>query len=211
MSGYADKTRRPPRTLTDRELRQLLKVTGQHREGFRDHMILSLAIGTGLRISEIVALDVGDVCADLKKRTPRWTIQLRTFKRAGAGADPQDHRVHLPEATRYKLQKYLRTAVIVRGEPAPTTATPLFRSREGARLSVRRVREMFDEWQTRAGFDSHYNFHSLRHTAITLVRRGTGDIRIAQKFARHTNIGTTVRYEHASDEELARAVRGLPG
>jgi integrase len=207
--SYAASTR-PPRTLTDREVAKLLKVTGEHRAGFRDHVIFSLALGCALRESEIVALDVGDVSDGTKVKR---IIQLRTFKRAGAGADAADHRVHVPDATWFKLTKYVKGL----GDVAPTT--PLFSATKrnqnsklpvAWRLSTRRVRELFGEWQRRAGFDQVYNFHTLRHTAITNVRRATGDIRIAQRFGRHVNIGTTVRYEHASDEELAAAVRKLP-
>jgi site-specific recombinase XerC len=80
----------------------------------------------------------------------------------------------------------------------------------GRRLSTRSVREMFMSWQIRAGFDQHHNFHALRHTAISTVRRQTKDIRLAQRFARHANIATTVRYDHVSDEEVAAATKGLP-
>ena len=56
MSRYIDHIPTPPPTLTDEEQRRLLQVTGEHRAGFRDHMIVSLALGTGLRMHEIAAL-----------------------------------------------------------------------------------------------------------------------------------------------------------
>ncbi len=49
MTAYADAIARPPKTLTEREQRLLLKTTGQRVDGFRDHCIFSLALGTGLR------------------------------------------------------------------------------------------------------------------------------------------------------------------
>lgn len=205
---YADRTKRPPRTLTDREVKKILDVTGQARDGFRDHMIISLALGCGLRESEIIALDVLDVSSDGLK--PKRIIQLREFKRAAAGADPNDHRVHVPDATYYKLEKYLAADWKTQ---RPSTGTPLFRSRMGrngrmGRLGDRQVRRMFRKWQKRAGFDQLYNFHCLRHTAITNVRRAS-NIRLAQRFARHANIATTVRYDHVSDEEVAAAVKAV--
>ena len=60
MTAYADTISRPVKTLTEAEQRALLKVTGQHVDGFRDHVIFSLAMGTGLREHELLALDVGD-------------------------------------------------------------------------------------------------------------------------------------------------------
>lgn len=198
--GYATRTRRPPRTLTEAEQLRILKVTGEHRDGFRDHVILSLALGCGLRESEIVALDIDDVTAD--GRTPRRSLKLRVFKRGGGKADEDAQRVTLPDGTFYKLEKYLR------GLPAGYSG-PLFPSRQSTRLSDRRLRSMFRTWQRRAGFDQLFAFHHLRHTAISNVQRAARDVRITQKFARHANINTTMIYEHASDEELSRATKKL--
>ncbi len=136
--AFASRTRRPPRTLTAAALARLLKVTGEHREGFRDHVILSLAVGCALRESEIVALDVGDVTNN--GRTPKRTLQLRVFKRAGGNPDPERQRVPVPDGTYYKLEKYLRAR---RAKPT----SPLFVSQKGGRLSTRRVRAMFRDWQ----------------------------------------------------------------
>jgi integrase/recombinase XerC len=204
--SYAERTKRPPRTLTDAETKKILDVTGKAAAGFRDHMIISLALGTGIRQSEIVALTIGDV-AKADRKTPKRTIQLVVFKRAGTGNDPNDQRIHLPDSTFYKLEKYLRS--IKAWEYYPDTR--LFTSRKNMSLSTRAVRAMWRDWQERANFDLIYPFHTLRHTFITNVRRKTGDLRLAQKAARHINIQTTVRYEHASDEELASAVKGMPG
>ena len=55
MATYVDNIRNPPRTLTEAEQRRLLKVSGEHKAGFRDHLLFSLALGTGLREHEIKA------------------------------------------------------------------------------------------------------------------------------------------------------------
>jgi integrase len=199
--AFAARTRRPPKTLTDAEQKKILRVTGEHREHFRDNVIISIALGLALRESEIVALDVVDVSNDGLR--PKRTIQLRVFKRAGAGADPANQRLGMPDGTFYRLEKYLRTT------KRPLRA-PLFPSRQGDRLSVRRVRSMFRRWQKRAGFDNLYGFHHLRHTAISNLRRKTGDLLLCSRLARHANIETTRIYAHASDEEVLRAVKDLP-
>lgn len=207
--SYAERTKRPPRTLTDGEVAQLLRVSGMHADSFRDHVVFSVALGTGLREGEIVALDVGDVWDGEKVRR---TIQLRYFARKGnaASVDAKAQRVHLPDGTYYKLAKYMKARDADGFRPADRRGdAPLFWSRLAQRLSVRRVREIFQHWQRRAGFDNLYPFHSLRHTAITNAYRATRDIRIAQRVARHARIDTTTRYEHASDQEVAAAVRGL--
>jgi len=200
---YANRTRRPPRTLTDAEVAKLLKVSGRDREGFRDHLIFSFALGCGLREHEIVGLDVADV-AKLEGRTlrPLRTLKLRVFKGSGGRADPELQRVPLPDGTFYKLEKYLSMI--------DATDGPLFRSRKGGvRLSTRAVRGMFKKWQIAAGFDHPYAFHHLRHTSISNMQRAARDVRVTQRFARHANINTTTLYEHASDEEVLRATKGL--
>jgi integrase/recombinase XerC len=205
--SYAERTKRPPRTLTDREVKKILATTGAAKDGFRDHVIISLALGCGLRESEILGLNVGDVTND--GRTPKRIIQLRVFKNAKAGAHLSDHRVHVPDATFYKLEKYLQWTDGHFKIGQLHSSAQLFWSRKGNRLSDRSVRDMFHRWQKLAGFEHVYNFHTLRHTAISAVRRKTGDIRLAQRFARHANIATTVRYDHVSDEEVAAAVKGM--
>jgi integrase/recombinase XerC len=197
--AYAERTKRPPRTLTDREVKKILKVTGDAKAGFRDHVIISLALGCGLRESEIVGLNVGDVATDKDVHKPRRIIKLRVFKRSGKDVAQF---VHVPPATYYKLEKYLA------GVDDSLRPYPLFWSRKHKRLSQRRVREMWRNWQILAGFDRLYRFHDLRHTAITNVRK-VSSIKHAQIFARHANLATTARYDHVSDEELAEAVKDL--
>ena len=205
MSAYAERTKRPPRTFTARELGKILKAAGQAADGFRDRVIISLAVAMGLRQSEIVALNIEDVAKE-DRRTPKRTIQLRVFKRSGAGANPKDHRLPVPDSTFYLLEKYLTK--IRAWEYYPDT--PLFPSRKNLRISTRAVRAMFQKWQRAAAVDQLAGFHCLRHTAITNARKAS-TIKHAQRFARHANIASTVRYDHVSDEELAAAVKGLPG
>ena len=61
MSVYSDSALTPLQTFTEREQARLLKTTGEHRAGYRDHMLYSAAFGTGLREHELVGLDVGDL------------------------------------------------------------------------------------------------------------------------------------------------------
>jgi integrase/recombinase XerC len=202
--SYADRTKRPPKILSDAEQKRLLKVSGEHAEDFRDHMIFSLALGCALREHEIVGLDVGDV-ADERGLKAHRAIDLRVFK--GARREKGVQRVQVPDGTYYKLAKYLAHRFRT-WRPMPTE--PLFPTRQSARLSTRRVRELFAEWQQRAGFEHRYSFHALRHTSLTNVYRATKNIRLVQRVARHASLNTTVIYEHASDSEVASAVRGLP-
>lgn len=193
----------PPKTLTRAEQDALLAVTGQTAETYRDHMIFSIALGTGLRESEIAALDVGDVVN--RNGNARRRVELRVFKRCTD--NPARQEVALNGTLRHKLNRFLAWKK-ARGESLDTSA-PLFVSRKRNRLSTRRMRAMFRDWQQKAGFERVYHFHCLRHTACTNLYRDKRDIRLVQLFARHTNIVTTSIYAQPSDEDLVRAVEGL--
>lgn len=204
MTAYADAVIRAPKTLTEEEQTKLLKVTGEHRAGFRDHIIFSLALGTGLREHEILALNVGDAFDE--KGRPRRRIQLRVFKKCTDAPAVQE--VILPATLRAKLEKFFIWKK--RHGQGLTPEAPLLISRNGNRLSARQARDIFRVWQERAGFDRRLSFHSLRHAACTSLYRRTKDIRITQRFARHKSIISTAIYTHPSDDEMSRAIESLP-
>jgi len=204
MSGYVRAIPRPPRTLTEVEQAALLKVTGDHRAGFRDHVILALALGTGLREHEIAALNVGDVVHSDGR--VRRRVALRVLKRASAEPAPQE--VFVPDSLSYKLTRFMSWKRASSEELGPDS--PLFVSRLGQRIATRTLRYLFHTWQERAGFDRRFHFHSLRHTCLTNVYRATRDVRLVQRVARHKSIDTTTAYAVPSDEDILRAVRELP-
>jgi integrase len=187
-----------PQTLTAAEQAALLQATAGHP---RDHVIFSLALGTGLRLAEVVGLEVGDVY--VHDGTPRVRVRLRpTIAKNGRAGD-----VFLPDGLMPKLERFWSYKVR-RGE-CIELASPLFRSQSGRRISKRRVQVVFRAWQIRAGFDQLYPFHALRHTAVTNVYRASRDLFLAQRFARHVSPLTTVCYTHPSDEELREGVKDL--
>lgn len=187
-----------PTTLTTDEQRLILRATAVN---VRDHAIVSLALGTGLRLGEIVGLDVGDVFAP--DGMPRVRVRVRAaIAKGGRAAD-----VFLPDRLVAKLKRFWRWKR-ERGEYlAP--AAPLFANQSGRRISKRRVQFAWATWQRRAGFDRVYGFHALRHTAVTNVYRASRDLFLAQRFARHLSPLTTTVYTHPSDQEIASRVRRL--
>ena len=204
MTNYAD-TAQPPRTMTRHEQHLLLRTTGQRFDGYRDHVLLSLALATGMRQHELVALNVGDVLADDGKKARR-RVQLRVFKRSRGDAREQE--VILSPRVRAKLEKFFRWKR--QQDEAMAADAPLFVSRNGNRLSTRQLRHAFKIWQERAGFERRFSFHSVRHSAITNLYQTTRDIRLAQRFARHKSITSTQIYTHPSDEALFEALDDLP-
>jgi integrase/recombinase XerC len=191
-------TKLSPTTLTRSDQLALLEVV-QDRP--REALLISLALGTGLRLAELVGLDVGDLYLPGGQARVRVRLRAEIAKRGRVGD------VFLPDALKPKLIRFWRHKVVER-ERLDLTA-PLLCSCTGRRLSKRRVQVLFRGLQTEAGFDRLYPFHALRHTAITNVYRASRDLFLAQRFARHASPLTTVIYTHATDEDLREGVRGL--
>jgi integrase/recombinase XerC len=178
-----------PPTLTESEARAILAATSGNA---RDHLIYSLALGTGLRLAELVGLNVGDVYAP--DGTPRSRVRIRPeIAKGGRTGD-----IFLPDALVPKLRKFWAYKR-VRGE-GTAHQDPLFCSQSGVRISKRRVQFAWRQWQVKAGFDRLYSFHAIRHTAVTNVYRASRDLFLAQRFARHVSPLTTTVYTHPSDE-----------
>jgi integrase/recombinase XerC len=187
-----------PQTLTHSEQKAILRATARNP---RDHLIYSLALGTGLRLAEIVGMNVGDVYID--DRSPRTRLKIRPeIAKGGRKGD-----VFLPDALMRKFRRFWAHKATRREGLAP--GDPLFCSQSRVRISKRRVQFAFRTWQVKAGFDRLYPFHALRHTAVTNVYRASRDLFLAQRFARHVSPLTTTIYTHPSDQELWQRVRGL--
>ena len=212
MAGYAQRIIRPPRTLTEQEQTALLKAAGEHAWGFRDHVLLSVALGTGLREHELLALSVGDVFHDAGN--PRRRFPLPAYKgkgrasAAGQPTPPPHQEAIVPDDAHYKLRKFYAWKRI-RGEPLQAEA-PLFLSRFNKRLSPRRFRSLFREWQTLAGFERTFTVHELRHTALTRLWQRTKDLRMVQRMARHSSAKTTEIYTHVNDDDFLAQMRKQP-
>ncbi len=187
-----------PQTLTQAEQRAILRAA---RRNPRDYLIYSLALGTGLRLAEIVGLNVGDVYTPEGK--PRNRVRLRPeIAKNGRAGD-----VFLPDALLVKFRGFWRYKGTRREGLRPED--PLFCNQSRRRISPRRVQFAFRTWQVKAGFDRLYPFHALRHTAVTNVYRRSRDLFLAQRFARHVSPLTTTVYTHPSDQELWQSIRRL--
>jgi site-specific recombinase XerC len=187
-----------PQTLTRGEQKAILRATARNH---RDHLIYSLALGTGLRLAEIVGLNVGDVYGPGGK--PKNRLRLRPeIAKGGRSGD-----VFMPDALLVKFRRFWRHKATRR--EGLGADDPLFCSQSCRRISPRRVQFAFRTWQQKAGFDRLYPFHSLRHSSITNVYRRSRDLYLAQRFARHVSPLATTVYTHPSDEELWQGIRGL--
>jgi integrase/recombinase XerC len=187
-----------PSTLARSEQARILRATAGNP---RDHLIYSTALGTGLRLAEIVGLNVEDVYFPDGQSKTRIRLRPEIAKNGRAGD------VFLPDALLVKFRKFWQHKATKREGLRPED--PLFCSQSRTRISPRRVQFAFRTWQMKAGFDRLYPFHALRHTAVTNVYRASRDLFLAQRFARHCSPLTTTVYTHPSDQEMWERVRGL--
>lgn len=192
---------RIPQTLTATQQNSLLEVTS--RQGRRDFVLYTLALDTGLREHECVALNCGDVY--IGDGAVRPTIQLRTYKRSNYDETQQVVVLATPEVR--KALAAFRTWKVRQGQSVAAEA-PLFMSAKGgARLSTRGVRDRFAHWLAVAGIPAaereQLSFHALRHTACTQVQRQHKDPRLTQAFARHASLESTQIYMHCSIDDVA--------
>jgi len=203
--AYAPTSYRVP-TLAEQA--KILRVTGKHADGYRDHMLFSVALGSALRTHEIAALNVGDV---IHAGKPRSRVQLEHYK--GRGKTKKARRgqyVFFGRPLRRKIVKFIGWKKR-RGESVAPDAPLFVTSRPPLeRLSRRTIRHTSQKWQRLAGIDRPYNFHAFRHAALTNLYHLKNDIRAVQRIARHADIDMSMVYTQITDEQLERAVDGLP-
>jgi site-specific recombinase XerD len=201
-------SRGTPKTLADDEVRRVLTATGRSERDLRDHLVILLAVTTGLRVSELLGLNLGDVRNGKGVRSI-VTLRPETTKGGKAGE------IVIPEKARRKLATFLTWKE--RHDEPMGDDDPLFVSRgggpagavRGARLSRRSAEHLFGVWQERAGLDRRLNFHALRHTFATKLLRATGNLRLVQKACRHSSVNTTTIYAHVTADDVAKATHDL--
>lgn len=182
-----------PKHLSLEESLEVLNIIdGPYKE--RDYCIFTLFLNCGMRLSELVGLDLNDVKKD-------------SVKVLGKGN--KERVIYLNDACLNALDTYLR----VRPEdPKEESKNALFISQKGNRISRRRVQQIVEETLQKAGLNNMgYSTHKLRHTAATLMfQYGHVDIRVLKEILGHENISTTEIYTHVSNKQMEEAVHNSP-
>lgn len=180
-----------PRYLTLNESLSLLEsVDGANRE--RDYCILTLFLNCGLRISELIGLDITDIHDDA----------LRVL-----GKGNKVRVVYLNQACKDALARYMavRRPITGRGKNA------LFLSGQNRRISRSMVHALVKKHLSAAGLDSEkYSSHKLRHTAATLMLQNGVDVKAVQEVLGHEHLNTTEIYTHIDNEALRVAAKANP-
>ena len=182
-----------PRYLEEAECEKLLSVC-DGPFGLRDYCILMIFMCCGLRVSELVSLNLTDLYED----------HLRVI-----GKGNKERVVFFAEGCREAIDDYL--AVRNDGKILPEDKNALFISRDHKRISVRGVQKMLDKKLLLAGLDaSRFSPHKLRHTAATLMLKNGVDTRSLQEVLGHSNLNTTQIYTHLDNAALHEAAMANP-
>jgi site-specific recombinase XerD len=162
----------------------------------RDFTICILGFMTGMRLSEIYGLNVGDV-----KETDRLYVRPETAKRKKGRLVPLNDKARAAVTSWLKMKEE-------KGERLEDSA-PLFISRKFKRLSRRSLQEMFEFWCKASGLSNRrYTVHSMRHSfAKRLVQNGV-HLSVIQKLLGHASLASTGVYIEPGYEEMEEAVKG---
>lgn len=187
-------SRKPPEFLSESEKRRLLKELHDRTSPLarRDRVIFEMFLGTGVRLSELVSLDIDDV--DLDGKHIRIT---------GKGGVPQVK--FLKTSLRTLLREYLKE----RKRNTTGDCRALFASSRGTRLCARQVAQRLKAWLDKVGIEKHISPHGLRHTFATHLYASTSDLLVVKRALGHRNISTTEIYTHLVDQTLEDALERL--
>jgi tyrosine recombinase XerC len=178
-----------PYTLKEYLVGKLIDQADKDRElGLRNKAILELLYGCGLRVSEIVALNVDDI--DFNQ------LLVKVF-----GKGQKERILPLNEPTIKALKdyfKYLRVK-LVRGSPQQKA---LFVNRYGGRLSANGIRKLLTKYATQLDLQIKLTPHVLRHSFATHLLEGGADLRSVQDLLGHVDLSSTQVYTHLSKARL---------
>lgn len=159
-------------------------------KGLRDRLILELLFSTGLRVSELQALNVADINLE------RDEIPVR-------GKGGKVRVVFLSQPAKELLEQYLlalgETEALIVNKPA------------GSRLTVRSIERIVSKYAKAAGISKKVSPHTLRHTFATDLLINGADLRSVQSLLGHSNISTTQIYTHVTDQHLRDVHRAFHG
>ena len=194
--------KRLPKYLSLEDSKKLLEVTQNedNRNAARDYAILTIFLNCGLRLSELVGININDIDFSENKMTV-------------IGKGNKERTIYLNKACIKSIKNYMD----VRPKDGIKTdklnsRKALFLSERRERISKRTVQHIVDKELMAAGLDTKkYSTHKLRHTAATLMYQyGKVDIRALQEVLGHESISTTEIYTHVANEQAREAIENNP-
>ena len=179
------------------ELLNAIKNDTDSKTRIRDFAIVTLFLNCGMRLSELVGINISDV-----------DRQLRSLTVTGKGN--KQRIVYLNDACREALASYMDERLSEKYVKSNTPA--LFLSSRFQRISVKTVQWLVYKYLDIAGLESkHYSVHKLRHTAATLMyQSGNVDVRVLKDILGHEQLNTTQIYTHVSNRSMEEAMQHNP-
>jgi integrase/recombinase XerC len=183
--------KRLPSFLTLDEVERLLAAPDPSTpQGQRDRALLELLYASGLRVSELVNLDLGEVDLD--------TNEIRVW-----GKGSKERMVLMGKPASEAVSNYLgRGRPKLLGDKKKTNA--LFINRYGQRIPERRVQKMLEGYAKKAGIEKRVHPHILRHTFATHLLDGGADLRVVQELLGHARLSSTQIYTHVTKSQARK-------
>jgi integrase/recombinase XerC len=179
--------RRLPSTLDADQMGRLLEIDGNESLSIRDRAIMELLYSSGLRLAELVGLDL-----------PNLDLRDRTVRVLGKGSKTRI--VPVGRKAVESLGAWLKE----RSGIARPDEAALFVGRNGRRLGPRAIQARVAGWARRQGLGVHVHPHLFRHSFASHLLESSGELRGVQELLGHADISTTQIYTHLDFQHLAR-------
>ena len=172
--------------MTEKEINQLIKhVEINTKKNLRDDALIELLYSTGLRVSEVANLKIGDI-----------NFEKSEIKILGKGN--KQRVVIFNNKSKEKIIKYLKNDKRL----ISLNTGALFQNKYKQSLSPRSIQRLLKKYLNFSGINSKYSTHTLRHTFATHLLEGGADIKVIQQLLGHSSPETTKIYTHLSSPAL---------
>ncbi len=179
---------RLPKTLDVDQIAGLVSASVESPLEIRDLAIMELFYSSGLRLSELVSLDIEDLD----------TLDQTIVVKKGKGGKSR-----IVPVGKFAI-KAITTWLQVRNDIAVVASPALFISRRGKRIAGRTVQSRLERWRKKNALQERIHPHMLRHSFASHLLESSGDLRAVQEMLGHSNISTTQIYTHLDFQHLTR-------
>jgi len=176
-----------PQAMSAEQTIKLVSIEGDDPLTLRDRAILELFYSSGLRLAELVGLDINAM--DL----PTGTVTV-------TGKGNKTRIVPMGSHAIAAMKNWLQARALI----SNADASAVFITQQGKRITPRAVQYRLKEWAIKQGISSDVHPHMLRHSFATHVLQSSGDLRAVQEMLGHANISTTQVYTHLDFQHLAK-------